>query len=280
MFELLRIAIAIVGSAAAGLWDLKTTDIPDWVCILMIVSGIAIFSVEGFMTGSWAGLTTSLAVGGLFGLFGLGMYLAGQWGGGDGELMGAIGVLLPIWPLSSSSVFPFPIAFFINVFFVGAAYTIAYAVIMAYMKAGIRTRVGRIIKADSKIIMPFTLGAIVASIILWSVTSSAWSVLIPVAVFGIPVLYRVLKVVEDNFYVRISTKKLKVDDMLGEDVPKAGLYKRHIRGLTAAEVRAVRKVKSFVMIREGVRFGPVFPLALAVTILVGDIVTFILPQIM
>ena len=40
MFELLLIAIAMVGSFAAGIWDLKTTNIPDKLCIFMIIIGL------------------------------------------------------------------------------------------------------------------------------------------------------------------------------------------------------------------------------------------------
>jgi Flp pilus assembly protein protease CpaA len=280
MFELIRIAIAIVGSTAAGLWDLKTSDIPDWICVLMAVAGLVLFGAEGFLTGNWSGMTMSLVIGGIFAAFGIGMYFTGQWGGGDGELLVAIGVLLPIWPFSHLSIFPLPVALFINIFLVGAIYTVAYAGVLAYIRPELRRTIARGIDADSHKTVPLTLGAFVAAIILWSLTGAAWPMLIPIAILALPPLYRMLKEVEGGFYKRISTKKLRVDDMIGENIPKLGLNKRHIRGLTAAEVRAIRKLKSYVTVRDGVRFGAVFPLALVLTLLVGDIVTFILPHLM
>ncbi|MBU5557639.1 MAG: A24 family peptidase [Candidatus Aenigmatarchaeota archaeon] len=280
MFELLRVAIALVGSAGAGLWDLKTTNIPDWVCAVMIATGLLLFGIEGAQTGDWSGLTMSVVVGGIFALFGLGMYLTGQWGGGDGELMAAIGVLLPLWPFGQMSVFPMPLAFFINVFFVGAIYTVGYAAVLACSKPTLRAAISHKVKADAHIIVPISIGVTAAVAVLWSMSGMAWLVILPLVVIAMPILYRMLNAVEKSFYVRIPASKLKVDDMLGEDIPRLKLYKKYIRGLTATEVKKIRKYRSYVMIRDGVRFGIVFHIALIVTLLVGDIVTFILPQIM
>lgn len=280
MFELVRVVIALVGSAAAGLWDLKTSDIPDWVCILMAVAGLSLFGAEGYLTADWSGLTTSLAVGGAFALFGLGMWLAGQWGGGDGELLAAIGVLLPAWPAAARSAFPLPLALLINVFFVGVVYTVAYAAVLAYIKPGLSAVIGRRVKADSQLTVPLTLGAVAAVAVLWLLTGAAWLFVFPALVIGIPILYRALKAVESSFYIRLPARRLKPGDMLGEDIPRLNLAKRRIRGLTAAEVKKIKQLKKFVTIREGVRFGPVFVLALAVTLAVGDLVTYILLQLM
>lgn len=280
MFELLRIAIALTGSVAAGIWDLKTGDVPDWVCGLMIAAGIALFSVEGFMTGIWSGLTTSMLIGALFAAFGLGMWLTGQWGGGDGELLTAIGVLLPIWPMTARSLFLLPLAFFINVFFVGAAYIVAYSAVLACTKPALRTVIGKNIKADSKMTAPVALGAVAATVALWFLTGSVWVIAVTMIAVGLPLLYRMLQAVEAGFSVRIPTSRLKAGDMLGEDILRLGLIKKHIRGLKDTEVKAIKKIKSYVLIRDGVRFSPVFLLALVVTLLVGDLATFILLQLM
>lgn len=277
MFELLRVAIALVGSVAAGFWDLKTTEIPDWVCLAMVAGGLSLFGAEGLLTGDWSGLTTSLAVGGAFLAFGLLMYFTGQWGGGDGELLVAMGVLLPAWPLGAKSMFPFPLALLINLFLVGAAYSIIYAVALAVRSPAMVRRFKGSTAADAWSIAALTAGtAVGAAAITVMFSLQPWLLLLPVLVAGAAVLYKLIKVVEQSFQSRIPARKLKTDDMLGEDIPELGLFKRRLRGLTAAEVRAIKRARKSVVIREGVRFGPVFPLALAVTLALGDLIAIIL----
>jgi hypothetical protein len=74
---------------------------------------------------------------------------------------------------------------------------------------------------------------------------------------------------ERAFYRKISTRQLKPGDMLGEDLPKLKLWKRELRGLTAAEISRIRKYKRAVMTRSGVRYTPVFFLALLFLLLLG-----------
>jgi len=64
MFELLLIAIALIGSFAAGFYDLKTSNIPDTLCILMIIVGLTVHSFYSFLTGDFSILTSSLLFGG------------------------------------------------------------------------------------------------------------------------------------------------------------------------------------------------------------------------
>ena len=131
MFELLLVAIALVGSFACGIYDLKTSNVPDSVCILMIASALLIHSVYGFYTGDFTNLIDSFLFGGLFLAFGLLMYFTGQWGGGDGELLVAMGFLLPNISFVNT-LFPFALSFFINTFFIGAAYSIIYSLVLVY----------------------------------------------------------------------------------------------------------------------------------------------------
>jgi hypothetical protein len=85
------------------------------------------------------------------------------------------------------------------------------------------------------------------------------------------VFYKFSKVVEQAFYKRIPVRNLKVDDMLGEDIPKLKLFKKHIKGLTKEQVKKIKKTKKYVVIREGIRYGIVFPLTLLFTLLLGDL---------
>lgn len=215
MLEAARWAIALIGSTIAGLWDLKTTDIPDPVCVGMIALALLLAYFDGSMS-------ITLMAGSLALAFSLAMYFAGQWGGGDGELLVANIMLLASIDESLA------LGFFVNLFLIGAVYSIVYCVVYA--------------KINGKKL---------------NLTS-----------------------LEDIFVSRIPTKNLKPGDMLGEDIPKLGLKKIHIRGLTMEEVKRIKKSKKFVFIREGVRFGPVFALAGIATYFCGNLMFYFLSALL
>ena len=90
------------------------------------------------------------------------------------------------------------------------------------------------------------------------------------------VFYKYSKIIEQGFYKKIPVKELRVDDMLGQNIPKLKLYKKYIKGLTKTQVRKIKKTRNYVIIREGIRYGMVFPLALLFTLLFGDFFLFFL----
>jgi len=78
-----------------------------------------------------------------------------------------------------------------------------------------------------------------------------------------------------EFYKRISTSKLQVDDVIGEDLPKINIYKKKIKGLTLKDINKIKKHKKYVIIREGIPYTIAFPIALAFTLYFGDLILFL-----
>jgi len=90
------------------------------------------------------------------------------------------------------------------------------------------------------------------------------------ATLGLFVIFKFSKSVEDfGFKKKIPVGKLRVGDVLLESKEFVGLSPRQV----AAVKRSGRK---FVVIKEGVRFAPAFPLALLFTLLYGDAIFLIL----
>ena len=255
MHELLP-AIAIIGSSVAGLYDLKTTNMPDRFIISLAVLGLLFYASHGIATGEFSLLMNSILVGSIFTAFGALMYFTGQWGGGDGEMLAAIGFMLPSIAQD----------FFVNLFFIGALYTMIFAV-----GFGIYRKLYTDFFKELK-------GIINSSHIIFIALSSfviylfhPLLALLPVVLLLSIILIVFLRFVEEKgFYRRISTKRLNVDDMLGEDISSLKLYKKHLRGLTKEEVLKIRRNRTTILIREGVRFGPAFPLTLLFTLLYGN----------
>jgi Flp pilus assembly protein protease CpaA len=266
MLELLLIAIALIGSFAAGFYDLKTSNVPDKVCISMIILGLVTHIISGIITKDFSAFLYSLLFGGVFLAFSLLMYYTGQWGGGDGELLIALGVLLPNLSLAKT-YFPFALSFFINSFFIGAAYSIIYSLILSYKNHSISKNFFKSIKQP----LPLT---ILAILFLSSIISFFYLKILSVILFLLFVLvlfWKFAKSIEKGFYKRIPVSKLKIDDMLGEDIPRLKIYKKFIKGLTKEQIRRIKRIKKYVVIKEGIRYGLVFPLTLLFTLLFGDI---------
>lgn len=272
MFELLLISIAVVGSFAAGTWDLKTSNVPDKVCIAMIALGLFLHILNGFLTNDFTILTNSLLFGGLFLGFGLLMYYTGQWGGGDGELLVAIGILLPTSSLVKT-FFPFSFSFFINSIFIGAFYSILYSFVLVYRNRKIGKNFYNRLKNRTTV---FITSCFIIFSALFLSASQILLFFISVLTFLLFLFQKFARTIEESFYRRIPVRKLKVDDMIGEDIAKLKIYKKAIRGLTKKEVRKIKKIRKYVIIKEGIRYGIVFPLALLFTLLFGDFLFFFL----
>ena len=265
MLEILSIAITLIGSLAAGIWDLKTTNIPDKLCIFMIIIGLILNILTGVFYGDFSYFLYALLFGGLFLGFGLLMYYTGQWGGGDGELLVAIGVLLPKLTIVKT-YFPFALSFFINSFFVGAFWSVIFSLYFVYKSPKLSKKFFNDFK--NPLTISITLIPLLLSIIV-SFTNIMFSLLF-LLIFILFVFYKFAKVIEQAFYQKIPVRELKVDDMLGEDIPKLKLYRKYIKGLTKEQVAKIKKRNKYIVIREGVRYGIVFPLALIFTLLFGD----------
>ena len=272
MFELLLFAIALIGSLACGIYDLKTSNVPDSVCVIMVASAVLLHTFSGLYTGDFSNLINSFLYGGLFLAFGLLMYFTGQWGGGDGELLIAIGFLIPTFS-SVNTLFPFAISFFINTFFIGAVYSIIYSLVLAYRNSKIGSNFFNKIGTSRVSIFLLIMVCISVSFLL---TSQFILAVLSFFIFVLIVFQRFSKTIEESFYKRIPSKDLKVDDMLGEDIPKLRLYKKHIKGLTDEQIKRIRRFKRYVIIREGIRYGIVFPLSLIFTWFFGDFFLFFL----
>ncbi len=258
MLEIILLSIAFIGSLAAGLWDLKTTEIPDEIPALMAVFGIFIW----FVSDIWM-LALSLAFGLAFLALGWLLYKGGQWGGGDAKLLSAVGFLLPT--LGSQL---FALSFISNIFIVGIGYMVVYSIALGALNRGTFSAFAKNIRKDYAAI-----GAIVAAAILLPVMlatgfysefpAMAWTVAL---LLFLVLFWKYSKTVEEKiFKKRIPASRLRVGDVL--------LESREWDGITEQDIARIKKSgKRFVTIKEGVRFGLVFPITLVVTYLFGNLI--------
>ncbi|MCS7135138.1 MAG: A24 family peptidase [Candidatus Aenigmarchaeota archaeon] len=283
MFEWFLIFVALIGSFIAGIIDLKTTEIPDEIPYVMAFIGILVHIIQAIMLKSYTPILYSSLAGLGFLVFGFFMYYTGQWGGGDAKLLSALGFLLPNIS-NSKTYFPFSLSLFFNVFFVGAIYMIIYALGLSIKEKRIWEEFSHDLKSNMGVFLTFN--AVIALVLMlfnmiflrFFITSSFIElVLIEIKIIGFVILlffvYRFSKTVEETaFKKRIPVSMLKEGDVL--------LESKLWEGLTKEEVKKIKKsgVK-YVWIKEGVRFGLAFPLALLFTLFVGDGILLIIHMV-
>lgn len=274
---------ALLGSLGAAAYDLKTTEVPNWVFYAMLIVGVPAVILKSFLDGNFALFEISGITGiGLLG-FGYFMYRVGQWGGADMVLLALIGFLMPSVSLgfSAALAFPFGLSFLFNVFIIGAIYMIVYSVIFATRNREIVGRFAAGVKATSKLLLIISasmavlftavtlyINSLLGGVLTWSEMLRGIGVPLALTVSFL-LVYRFAKAIENfGFKKKIPVSKLRLGDML--------LDERRLIGINRQQLGKIRRSgKKFVWIKEGVRFAPAFPLALLFTILAGDAILYI-----
>ncbi len=273
MLEILLFVVALIGSIAAGLYDLKTTEIPDEIPYFMMAVGIIGHLIKSYLVMSYWPFLLSMLVGLAFLGFGFFMYYIGQWGGGDAKILSAMGFLVPVMPqeFKVSLIFPLPLSFFFNVFLVGAAYMIVYALVLSIINRKIWSVFLKDLKANAKMIFILNI-LLIAFLTILGITFAKYyqadmiifGAMILVISSGFFLLWKFVKTVENVGFKR----KIPISQLRVGDVP---LDYKVWEGITEKELKKIKSSgKKYVWIKEGVRFAPAFPLALIFTILVGD----------
>lgn len=277
---------ALIGSALASFFDLRTTEIPDEIPYAMMGIGILVHLIQAILVwNSWPFINSLIFGLGFLG-FGFLLYFLGQWGGGDAKILSGIGFLLPRTPqeMTVKLYFPFPLSFLFNLFFIGAFYMILYALVMSFIDRKIWLGFLKGLKADAKILVALNFILFFLSMSLGIVSMKyynllnfeevmSFSLLLLSMSLGLSLLWKFVKAVEEiGFKKRIPISKLKVGD-----VP---VYYKIWEGITEKELRRIKQSgKKYIWIKEGVRFAPAFPLALLFTFFLGDAVVWFAYQL-
>lgn len=264
MFEVFAISIAFIGSVIAGIWDLFTTEVPDEVPALMLLLGIFNWYVYALTFGDIIPLALSLSIGTLLLIIGLVLYKAGHWGGADAWLLAAIGYTIPLY---NGYIFMFSFVF--NFLIIGSVYMIIYALILGIINKGVFSYFFDDIRKNKKMVAFIILISVLSTSFFYLLTDRiAPTIEVLALLIALTFFWRYALVIENKvFKKRIRASQVKVGDVIEDMI---------WRGITAEEVDKIKRRKGFVVIKEGVRFVPAFPIALVVTLLIGNLLFLIL----
>ncbi len=284
-------AVAFIVLSVAAVFDLKTTEVPDTVSIIGVVAGLGLHLLASipqmnFSTITSAGillsdpfiwiqafgdpLIWSLGAGAVFSLYGWGLYFLKMWGGADAFAMSVLGFAAP-YAISGTGI-SFGLSIFLNILFLGMIYSLGYAV---YKSRGTNalSKTWKMVRQQEKRISLEIMFAGALSAMM-SISGFYVSLLYFTILLSLIFLYRYLKVIQDD----LMTKELQVSDLEPGDVlDDSEEQGGKVKGITEEEIKSIDKEK--VKIKTGIRFIPVFPVALLLTELgVGglSIIAFIL----
>lgn len=274
MLDLIVLLVGLAGFAAAGYWDLKTTEFPDWLPYGMIASIILARSVFGFFAGDFSGLFSSMIAGCLLLGFGLLLYLLKQWGDGDAWLLGVLGLMLPNSFIKiSGGVIPVYISLLLNFFLIAFAYIIIYSLAIGVLRSDVRKLFFKKINGESRRLLPFSVGFPLAYFAFMFYINSIggitprsllFHISFPFLMVFIAFFMSYSEVIEKIvFRKRINIKDLKVGDVV---------IGSRWRGLTENQIKKLKISSEYVWIKEGVRFAPVFLITLLASIFLGSLI--------
>lgn len=267
MVDLILFSIALCGSAVASYYDLRTTEVPDEVFHVMILLALPFVLIKILSREFYFHYLMPLLA------FSYLMYKFGQWGGADSVLFAIIVTLVQRAPnaFSPKLVFPIQFSFTFNIFFIGAVYTVLYAIFEASRnKKFTRAFIGEISRMKRNFLLIFILFfAILHAIFSYFNFPLQQALMLSLSfaftAISLTILFKFLRLVESKiFRKRIPVSKLKIGDML--------LERRELVGITRMELRQIKKSgKKYVWIKTGVRFVPVFFATLLFTVVCGDV---------
>jgi len=206
-------------------------------------------------------LMWSLGVGIAFSIYGWTLYFLGLWGGADAFAMSVLGFAAP-YGFAGPEI-AHSINLFINIMIVGFFYTLGFAFYKAFKKKSVWYKTWQDIKEQELRITVEILLATLLSLI-GTLSGSFNGLMYFLVLVSFIFLYRFLKNIEEGLLTQeVPVSELEGGEVLARTEEKGGM----IKGITQEEIDSLEVDK--VSIKEGVRFIPVFPVALVITLAFG-----------
>lgn len=281
MFVVFSHIIAFCVLFTASVFDLKTTEVPDSLNLIGVVAGIGLHLVASLQYIDYSTLFSlmlvsspvqwffslgeplawSLGVGLAFSIYGWGLYFLGMWGGADAFAMSVLGFAAP-YAVSGTGV-AYPISLFAAVLVAGFVYTLGFGFFKLYSRPEVVGKTWEDIKSDEKRVSLEILGSAVISSFA-GFTDPTLGFVYFVSLIFMVLLYRLFQNIQDDLMVKnIAVEDLEGGEVLGKDEELGG----KIEGISQDDIESIEKES--VEVREGIKFVPVFPIALFLVDVVG-----------
>lgn len=284
IIELLLFLFAFLGLILASIFDLKTTEVPDFLSYSLIITGLSLRLMHSVVYNNWKFFTSSLLILLLFFILGSLLYYSKQWGGADAKLLMALAVLIPSYPsflLKFTSpnleLLPFPLILITNILIIGSIYGLVWAIVLAVKhKEKFLSRFKTLFKITKRLrfLTYFLIILLIfLSFLAYNATTKTILLSLSVILFLLLYLWIFIKAVEDtSMYKFLHPSELREGDQLARTL----LYKgKKITsspyGLTKDQIALIKNSNlRSILIKEGVPFIPSFLIGFLLTIFLGN----------
>jgi prepilin signal peptidase PulO-like enzyme (type II secretory pathway) len=284
IIELLLFLIAFLGLILASIFDLKTTEVPDFLSYSLITAGLSLRLMHSVIYNDWKFSTSSLLILLLFFILGSLLYYSKQWGGADAKLLMALAVLIPSYPSfllrfisPNLELLPFPLILVTNILIVGSIYGLLWAIVLAIKHREKFLPHFKTLFNLTKRLRLLTYFLVILLILLsfLAYNSAIKTILLSLSfiLFLLLYLWIFIKAVEDtSMYKFLHPSELREGDQLAKTL----LYKgKKITsspyGLTKDQIALIKNLNlRSILIKEGIPFIPSFLIGFILSILLGS----------
>lgn len=265
MINAVLITLFLIWAIFASIEDFKKREVEDWLSYSLIIFALVFrffyslfyedFSI--FYFGIF-GLAIFFALGNIF-------YYSRLFAGADAKMMIALGTILPIENTFIKNLEIF-ILFLFLFLIVGGIYGVIWTIILSIKnkKEFKKDFSKRVSKSKNNLIFTILTGII----LLLFVKFNPVFFILSFGFLFIPILYFYSKSVDEVAMVKkINPNKLTVGDWIVKDIAIGKeKIKANWEGLTKEEIQKLIKNKKEVLVRYGIPFIPVFPIAFVLLI--------------
>jgi len=283
--DLLFLIILIIYLIIASITDIKTREVPDWLSYSLIITAFAIKGIHSILSKDPSYFLYGLLGFGIFFLIGNLMYYTKQWGGGDAKLLMGMGIILITYPETLIKYFnpslkvPFLLSLIINIFIVGALYSIILSIIFAIKnkkefkeKFKITFNLPKI--KLMRIVVPLTSLILIILTLIIVKDNIIKLTLMSLFVFAVLILYLLIfiKAVEKTcMFKKIKVKNLREGDWITKEIKN--IYSPKSLGVTNKQIELIQKTNiKEVIVKDGLPFVPPILIGTIISLIFGNLI--------
>lgn len=266
----------------AGIFDWKTTEVPDIINVVGVAGGILIhlyasipymdfstlFSIDLILFNPVQWILAlgdpflwSIGIGLVLSVYGWGLYFLGMWGGADAFAMSVLGFAAP-YSLQGFGL-EYPVSIFIAVTFLGFVYTLLFGISIALRNREVFGKTWRRLKENERRV---GIEIVIASVIsaITALNSFKLALIYYTVFLSLIFLLRFFRIVQEDLMMEeVGVDDLKGGEVLAREEDLGG----KIEGLTEEDIQDIEQES--VKIRRGIKFVPVFPFAIFIVDVLG-----------
>lgn len=256
------IIIALIWIIVAVVQDIRKREVANWLNFSLVAIALAYRAFLSVWLWNYRYFVSGVLGFAIFFVLANVFYYGRVFAGGDAKLLMGLGAVLPFSLIFYENLKIFG-WFIVLLLFIGSIYGFLYGIAMSYKdRDKFSKEFLKKLKGNRRLVLVFFVPAIFLAV-LFLIIGEYLFMLLPLAIFLLPFLYIWAKSIEESCMVKeVATKDLTEGDWLYKSVKiRKQTIKPDWEGLTAEDLRLLRKSKKKVLIKQGIPFTPAFLIA-------------------